>query len=314
MRILGHIHTFNDEEIIDRALSALLEQTYPVGHIVVVDNASTDQTLARPFPDLVTVIRHPENRGTSGAVITGMQYALSGGFDWIYLLDADSLPRPDALERLVTLLQSLPRELRDRIWRLSSLPLEAPRKVPRHGIVFTPRGCKMAAPASDQLVYECDGTIWSGSLYRLSAVRAVGLPNADYVLDWGEYEYGYSGKQAGYRAFMHQASILDHSVGNDEPSTRTIGLGPFSLEIRKRRLPPFRLYYIFRNCLYFWLHVYHKGHLIRYLRQPSGSPNLPYLVRYLIRIMVLSDNRRIELTACLRGAWDGLRKRLDRRY
>ena len=38
MRILGHIHTFNDEEIIDRSLRALLDQTYPVEEIVTEKN------------------------------------------------------------------------------------------------------------------------------------------------------------------------------------------------------------------------------------------------------------------------------------
>jgi hypothetical protein len=134
------------------------------------------------------------------------------------------------------------------------------------------------------------------------------------VLDWGEYEYGYLGKQAGYRAFVHQGSIVDHSVGDEEPPARKIRLGPFSLELRRRSLPPFRTYYIFRNCLYFWLHVFHEGSLVRYLRQPSGSPNLGYLIKYLLKTVVLSTNRKADLAACLRGARDGLFKRLDRRY
>ena len=108
MRILGHIHTFNDEEIIDRTVQALLDQTYPVDEIVLVDNASQDRTLARSFPKQVIIIRHSENQGTSGAVATGMEYALGKQYDWIYLLDADSLPRKDALQRLIEFYEGLP--------------------------------------------------------------------------------------------------------------------------------------------------------------------------------------------------------------
>ncbi len=143
MRILGHIHTFNDEEIIDRTLQALLDQTYPVDEIVLVDNASQDSTLARAFPKQVSIVRHPENQGTSGAVATGMEYALGRQYDWIYLLDADSLPRKDALQRLIEFYQGLPLEEQERVWRLSSLPLEAPHGQPRHGIRYTSEGCEV---------------------------------------------------------------------------------------------------------------------------------------------------------------------------
>lgn len=314
MRILGHIHTFNDEEIIDRSLQALLEQTHQVDEIVLVDNASTDRTLARPFPKQVTVIQHQENSGTSGAVIAGMQYALTKQYEWIYILDADSVPRKDALEKLVELYRSFPPDLQARTWRLSSLPIEAPRNEPRHGIIFTPRGCKMVKARSDQVFYECDSTIWSGSLYKLSAIREVGLPNADYVLDWGEYEYGYLGKQYGYLAFMHQESTMAHSVGDVELPAHTYRLGPLSVTIKQIKVPAIRLYYIFRNTLYFWIYVYHKGNIFKYLSQPPGSPNFVHLIKYVVRICFLSQNRWEDLRACLRGARDGLRKDLERRY
>ena len=314
MRILGHIHTFNDDEIIDRSLQALLDQAFPVDEIILVDNASTDTTLARQFTKRVTVIRHPENRGTSGAVITGMEYALTKDYDWIYLLDGDSIPRKDALEKLIEFYQGLAPELQDQVWRLSSLPLEAPHAEPRHGIRFIPAGCAMVRPDPSQQVYECDGTIWSGSLYKLSAVRKVGLPNKDYVLDWGEYEYGYVGKLNGYRAYMHQGSIIDHSVSDVELPAYLFRIGKWSVRIKKVRVPPIRLYYIFRNTLYFFLHVYHKGNVLRYLCQPSGSPNFRHLAKYLLKILLLSENRRADISACIRGALDGLCKNLHHRY
>ena len=314
MKILGHIHTFNDEEVIDRSLQALLNQTYPVEEIVLVDNASTDGTLRRTFPDKVTVVQNPQNLGTSGAVIQGMKYALEKHYDWIYLLDADSLPHEDALQQLVDLYHNFPTDQQTQIWLLSSLPCQAPGQEPRHGIVFSPRGCEMSKPSAKQPFYECDATIWSGSLYKLSAVHTVGLPNADYVLDWGEYEYGYLGKQYGYRSFMHQNSVLEHSVGDVESPVSTYHFGSYSLRIKKLQLPPIRLYYIFRNSIYFWFYVYYKSNIFRYLRQSSQSPNLVCLAKYFVRVLLLSTNRRPELWACLRGTWDGLCKNMHHRY
>ena len=84
MRV-AHIHTFNDADIIDGTIAALRAQTRPVDGIVV-DNASTDGTLAQPSVRHATVLRHPENRGTSGTVYTGMRFALDQGYDWIWVL------------------------------------------------------------------------------------------------------------------------------------------------------------------------------------------------------------------------------------
>jgi GT2 family glycosyltransferase len=314
MRMLGHIHALNDEEVIDRSVGSLMEQTYPLDEILLVDNGSTDSTLERTFPDKVTIIREKVNGGTSGAVFTGMRYAIEKNYDWIYILDADSVPHRDALEKLVALYQSFPPELQATVWRLSSLPVEAPRAEPRHGVVFTPRGCEIVIPDPGREVYECDSTIWSGSLYKMAAVRGLGLPNPDYVLDWGEYEYGYLGKQRGYRAFVHQGSTMDHSVCDKELPEYVLGIGPLSVRIKQLKLPAIRLYYIFRNTLYFWVHIYYKGNFGRYLLQSSKSPNLLHLVLYVVRVLFLSEHRRTDLQACARGVWDGLGKKMQRRY
>src|SRR5712691_7454663 len=182
MKIIGHIHSFNDEDVIDKSLQALLDQTYPVEEILLVDNGSTDGTLRRAFPPKVTVIRHPENRGTSGAVVTGFEYALANGYDWIWILDADSAPRKNALEKLLELYQYFHPVLRAQTWLLASLPVEFLSQRACHGIIFTPRGYSQVQPDPGQQFYECDATIWSGSLFNLKAVKAVGLPSVDYVL------------------------------------------------------------------------------------------------------------------------------------
>src|ERR1041385_872861 len=108
MRVLAHIHTFNDADIIDRTIEAMLRQTRPVDGILLVDNASTDGTLEQPSVKHATVLRHTENTGTSGTVYSGLQFALAHNYDWIWVFDADSLPEPDALEKLLGLYAEWP--------------------------------------------------------------------------------------------------------------------------------------------------------------------------------------------------------------
>jgi len=107
MRVLAHIHTYNEAEFIGQALSALQRQTRAPDAIVIVDNVSTDGTLDRKFPENTTIIRNSENIGTVGSVAVGLTHALKEKFDWTWLLDADSVPEPDALANLLSFFESL---------------------------------------------------------------------------------------------------------------------------------------------------------------------------------------------------------------
>src|SRR5207302_8718455 len=108
MRVLAHIHTFNDADIIERTLAMVRRQTRPVEGILIVDNASTDAILDQPSVEGTAIIRNEQHLGTSGAVVSGMRYALEQDYDWIWVFDADSMPEPDALEKLLELYASWP--------------------------------------------------------------------------------------------------------------------------------------------------------------------------------------------------------------
>ncbi len=79
MRVLAHIHTFNDADVIDQTIEALRRQTRPVDGILIVDNASIDGTLEQPSVKHATVLCHPENLGTSGAVFSGFRNSMPAG-------------------------------------------------------------------------------------------------------------------------------------------------------------------------------------------------------------------------------------------
>lgn len=307
MRILGHIHTLNDDDVIDRSLGALLAQTYPLDEILIVDNGSTDNTLRRSFHDKVTVIRNEKNVGTSGAVLTGFKYALGHGYDWIWVFDADTAPCEDALEKLLKLYESFPPEVQEQTRLLASLPVEFKTRHPYHGLIFDHKGSHEVIPDGNYEFYELDAPMWTGSLYKLKAIRRIGLPLADYVLDWGEFEYGYRGKLAGLRAFVHTKSIAHHNIGGQTSLVwHTCRFGPFSLTMCD--FPPIRCYYLIRNLLYFWFHEYKPRRLtvLLLLLFKATSLTLNFLVR--------PRTRKAEWIACLRGIWDGLFKNLHHRY
>src|SRR5262245_12406695 len=191
MRVLAHIHTFNEAAVIERAIGGVERQTRRPDALIIVDNGSTDGALDRSFPDWVTILRHPENVGVSGSIRNGITYAFEHGFDWIWILDADAVADPEALATMLDEYSSWPSSRQEETAFIACLPLDQPDNYPRQGCLFTPYGRVVVTPSPYQRCYACHITIWSGSLYSLSAIDRIGLPNPDYFLDRGELEYMY---------------------------------------------------------------------------------------------------------------------------
>jgi rhamnosyltransferase len=307
MRVLAHIHTFNDADIIDKTIESILKQTRPVDGILVVDNASTDDTLSRPSIKNATVIRHEKNLGTSGTVHTGLQFALDYGYDWIWVFDADSAAEPDALQKLLELYYSWPQSLQDETAFMASLPCNQKDGKPFHGAVFTDQGLALARPRPEEHFYPCHVCIWSGALYRLAAVRKIGLPNQDYVLDWGEFDYGNQVMKAGYKGFIDQESILHHNV-RGAPSLNPVDIKLGFAHTTVYEFPPIRCYYMSRNMLYFMLYDVARGRL-------GLARRVVWTVFKLTANFVLRPwNHGREIIACFRGIWDGVTGNIVARY
>jgi len=307
MRVLAHIHTFNDADIIDGTIAAVRRQTRPVDGILVVDNASTDGTLDRPSLKEVTVLRHQENLGTSGAVYSGFRYALEHNYDWIWLFDADSVPERDALEKLLELYEGWPRSLQDETGFLACLYYNVGDSEPHHGGMFTRSGSAPSRPVPDARHYLCHFTIWSGCLYRLAAVRQIGLPNANYVLDGGEGEYAYRVMKAGYKAFIHQDAVLHHNIrGHSAITAVKVKVGPANITFYE--FPPIRCYYACRNLLYFNLYDFAEASPWLILR------TVVRLAMLTVKFLVRPRNHRDQILACFRGIWHGATGNIAARY
>jgi GT2 family glycosyltransferase len=307
MRILAHIHTLNDADIIDRTIEALLQQSHPVDGILLVDNASTDDTLDQPSVKHATVVRHEENLGTSGAVATGMQFALDGDYDWIWVFDADSTAEPDALENLLGFYASLPPPDQEKTAFLACLPRNFGDDRPYHGVAFTPTGLAVVKPGLEEQHYPCHISIWSGCLYRVAAVRRIGLPDPNYVLDWGEFEYGNRVMKAGYQGFLCQDSVIQHNI-RGAPSLRPVHVKLVFGTTTFYEFPPIRCYYLCRNMLYFTLYDLAQGRprLLKSVLKAEFRLTLNFLVR--------PRNHTRQILSCFRGMWHGITRNIAARY
>ena len=90
------IPTYNREEQVCRAIESVLGQTYNDYEIIVIDDASTDNTQERlgKFKDRIKLITHQKNRGVSAARNSGIKEAKG---KYIALLDSDDHWLPEKL-------------------------------------------------------------------------------------------------------------------------------------------------------------------------------------------------------------------------
>lgn len=99
------IVTFNRSAKLIKVLDAIQAQTQRPDIVLVVDNASTDDTAAlvqarAAQDDTIRHLRLPENVGGAGGFHAGMKAAYRMGAQYFWVSDDDAYPRPDAIERL----------------------------------------------------------------------------------------------------------------------------------------------------------------------------------------------------------------------
>jgi glycosyltransferase involved in cell wall biosynthesis len=101
------VPVFNGTPYLRESLDSILRQTYTRTEVLVMDDASTDDTpaIAQSYGDRVAYHRQPQRRGIYGNANDGI--ALAQG-EYIAVYHADDVYHPDIVEREVAFLQRYP--------------------------------------------------------------------------------------------------------------------------------------------------------------------------------------------------------------
>ncbi|MDR3129072.1 MAG: glycosyltransferase family 2 protein [Tannerellaceae bacterium] len=104
------IATYNGMEWIEQSLNSVIKSDIP-STIVIVDNKSTDGTPAfvrKQYPQ-VKLFELNKNTGFGKANNIGIDYAITNGATYIYLLNQDAWVEPDTFSGLIRLLDDNPK-------------------------------------------------------------------------------------------------------------------------------------------------------------------------------------------------------------
>lgn len=99
--------TYNRKNLLLENIKHLLDQNKKdILDIIIIDNASTDGTreaLNKFIVNQKIIYKNTgANLGGAGGFQFGIRYAAEYGYDFVWIMDDDCMPKPDALEKLLT--------------------------------------------------------------------------------------------------------------------------------------------------------------------------------------------------------------------
>lgn len=228
---------FPDSHKLARLLGTLRTQA---DYIVVVDNGSTESTLAGyRYCHCITL---PENRGIAVAQNIGIEWAKAQGADFVLLSDQDSEPASDMVVKLLDAYEQLVGQ-GYKVAAVGPRYFDARQNNPPPFIrVEGLRLVRCRNPEKNEVV-QVDYLISSGCLIPVSVLDAVGGMTEELFIDYVDIEWGLRAKRYGYQSFGVFYAHMMHSLG-DSPA-----------QFLGRNIPvhsPLRHYYHFRNAV--WLY------------------------------------------------------------
>ncbi len=106
-KVIAIVVTYNRKELLLECIGAILKQTYSIDKLILIDNCSTDGTADelrdRKYIDnpKILFIRTESNIGGAGGFYEGMLKAKEYQYDWLWIMDDDTIPAVNCLEKLI---------------------------------------------------------------------------------------------------------------------------------------------------------------------------------------------------------------------
>lgn len=271
-----------------------------VDHLVVVDNGSgaASEAYFAGLPVQAQVLRLGDNLGVGAGHNAGIARARELGARYVLLMDQDSVPESDMVERLV----EGDERLRGEGCRVGAVgPVYFDQRVGKSWPFYRLEGFGVRGhECGDAPQVACDFLISSGTLVRLDVLDEVGPMPEGYFLEHVDTEWCLRARHRGYELFGICAARMLHALGDDAVDVPLIGR-------RVQVYRPYRHYYLFRNAVL----------LARAPHAPARWcwHELLRLAKRFAFFGLLVPPRLPRVGWMLKGAWHGLRGlegRIDR--
>ena len=183
-RVAAVVVTYNRLPLLQKCIESLHAQTASCD-ILVVNNASTDGTgpwLAAQEAAGVLMARDTgENLGGAGGFNKGIRWAVEAGYDYLWVMDDDCLPEPDALEKLL----EADRLLDGNYGWLSSVALWKDGSECKMNRQKLKKSFYEYSPLMKYGIVQAEQATFVSLFLRTETVRKFGLPIKEFFI-WGD--------------------------------------------------------------------------------------------------------------------------------
>jgi GT2 family glycosyltransferase len=305
-KIAAVVVTYNRKALLKECLDALLNQTYPLDSIILIDNVSTDGTpeflkencyLDNPKIDYV---RLPENTGGAGGFYEGVKRGYEKGYDWLWLMDDDSEPKKDALE-ILSLYFNL-----ENVSALSCLQLDKEMRIdcPHRGYFNFKNVFSRIVKSFDETdinkdFVEIDHSSFVGLLIKRSSISKIGYPKKEFFIHYDDVEYCIRLRKEG-KILLISKSVIIHKEANRGEGKSFLGKVSYRKSFEKFWLT----YYGIRNLT--WLgKQYSENKLLFYFQMIKS------MVRPIVGIILFDDHKLKRIKLILNAYIAGLKGDFD---
>jgi GT2 family glycosyltransferase len=185
------------ERFIKHSIEAALNQTIAPAEIIIVDDGSADETtrIAETYP--VRIVRHERNRGLAAARNTGVTSAEN---ELVASIDADCVPKPDWLERLLDVMDG------------KSVAGACGQLVERNRTRLPDlwRSIHMAQSHGPDPLSDAPFVYGHGTVFRKSALAKVGFYNEKLRTNAEDVYVSEQLKKAGFTVVYQPTAVVEH--------------------------------------------------------------------------------------------------------
>jgi GT2 family glycosyltransferase len=255
-------------------LHSLTASEYTSWHAIVIDNASSDDSVTiiqSAFPQ-VTLLSTEDNLGFAGGANRGISYALTEQYPYILLLNNDTEIASDALRLLVQTAQGSPAigilsplilyPDGERIWFAGAY-----RRRWFPSITWPGYRQRLAIPSQP---FRIDYATGCAMLLRRELLLEIGPLDDTYFMYWEDMDLCERARRVGWQVFLDPRAIIWHNV-----SASTGEHDPLKWHLLARYVPTFyQRYYRWPRLAMF---VYVGGVLIQEIMRGNFQVVRPYL-------------------------------------
>ncbi|MHA2231219.1 MAG: glycosyltransferase family 2 protein [Candidatus Hodarchaeales archaeon] len=282
------ITTWSNIQDLLECLSSLRKMDYPAFKTIVVDNGSSvgvSEVIYREFKD-VEIIRSEKNLGWAGGTNIGIKYALKKGYDWLLLLNDDTVADPSLLRDFAEIIRGEGEDFS--IMGVLNLSHNDPTRNLACGGSFIWWRLRLIPlfPTNESIekastVEEVDTIAGACMFVKSEAFRKIGLIEPRFFIQFEETEFCVRAKKAGFKVGVAPKLRILHKVGQSTPS-------------------PMRDYFFVRNRGYFFARNNKK-------RYAPLTATLYVLAIIRLTLGYLIHGRIENIFSIFKGFWDFMR-------